>query len=549
MDCTSTAINYSHTGYYNQIVTDYVAGSDELRSFYEHPVSEEGIRAAIAARQSFPTDRAALVNFLQKQYEGIPTSELVKLNIARISSNNTFTICTAHQPNIFTGYLYFIYKIIHVIKLADHFRETIPSYDFVPVFYLGNEDADLEELGKIFLNGEKLVWDTKQKGAVGRMKTTGIEKLIARIDGELSVQPHGKELMQLIRNAYIGASSIQEATFRLVNELFSSFGLVVLVPDDAALKKKMEPVFKDDLLRHIPSQVVAETTSRLAENYKVQANPREINTFYLRDDIRNRIEKKDDFFHVVDTDIKFTEQELLNELELHPERFSPNVILRGLYQEMIMPNIAFVGGGGELAYWLELKDLFHHYKVPYPVQVLRNSFLLIEEQCEERIAKLDFVPEDFFREQRLLLDELVKRDSAVQVHLTSEIRDTRAFYEHLRSIGAKVDNTLLTHITALETRMLKQLQNLEKKLLRAEKRKFSDQSRQIETIRKTLFPNNGLQERVDNFMPWYAKYGAGFLNHIYDHSLLLDQKFILCSVKGEKDPARQRMLATTIQKS
>lgn len=534
MDC-STSLPYATTGFYNNIVTDYVAGNAPLRDFYEHPVSEEGFRAAIRARQAYPTDRQTLVKVLEEQYRNVSTSPGVQANIAKLADENTFTIITAHQPNIFTGYLYFIYKIIHAIRLAEHYRSAIPEFHFVPVFYMGNEDADLDELGKIWLNGEKLVWDTKQKGAVGRMKTTGLDNLIHRIDGELSVLPHGKELMHILRESYLASPDVQTATFKLVNTLFASYGLVVIIPDHPLLKAKMAGVFEEDLFRHVPSQVVAETISRLsADGYKVQANPREINTFYLKGDIRNRIERQGDRFIVVDTDISFSDTEMRSEISVNPERFSPNVILRGLYQEMILPNIAFIGGGGELAYWLELRDLFRYYQVPYPVQVLRNSFLLLEPQWQERLDKLGLSVEDIFQPERGLLDTIVMRDTTAQVHLTNELRDTRAFYEHLRTIGGKVDKTLEIHINALEARMVRQLENLERKLLRAEKRKFTDESRQVQALKQALFPNDGLQERVDNFLTWYAKYGRDFLQMIYDNSLLLEQQFIVCKLVKEK---------------
>lgn len=540
MECTSTLFNYQETGFFSDIVTDFLDRNSALRPFYAHEVSKDGLFAAMQARAAFPTNRKLLVAALEEQYAKLPASNtraagsnLVAANIQLLGQDNTFSICTAHQPNIFTGYLYFVYKVLHAVKLANYLKQEYPEHNFVPVYYMGSEDADLDELGKVHLNGEKLVWATKQQGAVGRMKTEGLESLISRIEGELSVQPFGPELMQLLKNAYAPKTTIQGATFTLLHELFAAFGLVVLIADEPALKREMTKVFADDLFAHTPAGIVTETNNRLSANYKVQANPRDINLFYLKDDIRNRIEKTGDHFQVVDTNINFTQDALKAELEQYPERFSPNVILRGLYQETILPNIAFIGGGGELAYWLELKDLFQHYKVPYPVQVLRNSLLLLEEKWTSKIAALGFGMETFFLPEATILNELVKRDSATQVHLTNEIRDAHAFYGHLKTVSGKVDKTLETHVTALATKMVKQLQELEKKLLRAEKRKFADQSRQIGAIKTALYPNNNLQERVENFMPYYAKYGPEFLQWIYDCSPVLEQQFVVVTLTGQ----------------
>ena len=532
MEGSACTYTYDQTGYFNTIVTDYVAAAPALRPFYKHPVSPEGIKAAIHAREQFATDRQLLTDVLKDQYAqaALQGQALVDANIALLAKPTTFSICTAHQPNIFTGYLYFIYKVLHVVKIAAALKSAHPHYDFVPVYYMGSEDADLEELGKVFLNGEKLVWDTKQTGAVGRMKPKGLEGLIERISGELSVQPHGPELIGLLKASYIGAPDIQTATFRLVHGLFAAFGVVVLIADEPRLKRRMLPVFADDLFAQKPSLLVKKTTAALSQHYKVQANPRDINLFYLKDALRNRIEKKGDVWTVVDTDIRFDEAALRRELNDHPERFSPNVILRGLYQETILPNIVFVGGGGELAYWLELGDLFRAYGVPYPVQVLRNSILLLEPAAVALQKKTGIATDDIFKKEEQLLNELVKRDSAVQVHLSNEIRDAGAFYGHVSAMAGKVDTTLVPHVASLQKRMLHQLQELEKKMLRAEKRKFTDQARQLARLKALTFPQGNLQERRDNFMPFYAAYGKDLLQWIYEASLTFEQRFVVLPI-------------------
>jgi bacillithiol biosynthesis cysteine-adding enzyme BshC len=522
-----SSLPYAATGFYNEIVLDYINGDEKLRPFYQHPVTWAGLDAAMKARELAPVNRKILVEALEQQYKaaGLNGEAAVDEAIQLLAQPTTYTVCTAHQPNIFTGYLYFIYKILHAIRLAESLRERNPEASFVPVFYMGSEDADLDELGKINLGGEKLVWNTNQKGAVGRMQTKGLEPLLQRIEGQLSVLPYGPQLMQLLRTAYLGTKDIQTATFCLVHELFKQYGLVVLIADQPDLKRIMKPVFEDDLFNQTASAIVTDTVKRLSASYKVQANPRSINLFYLKDDIRNRIERTENGFVVVDTGMEFTEEEMKNELEQFPERFSPNVILRGLYQETILPNIAFIGGGGELAYWLELKDLFQHYKVPYPVQVLRNSFLLVPEKVVTKIDRMGLELADFFQSTDELMNQLVKRDSSVQVHLSSELRDSQAFYQHLQNLAGKIDSTLVPHVQALEKQMLHRLKELEKKMLRAEKRKFSDQSRQLQAIRNILFPTNSLQERVENFLPYYAQFGPAFIDKIYKASPALEQEF------------------------
>lgn len=525
-------ISYQETGYFSKIVTEYISQNNTLRNFYQYPADLLGIKDGITARKNYNTNRNLLAEQLEKQYLQVETGSKVKDNIAALKDENTFTICTAHQPNIFTGHLYFIYKIVHTIKLADALNRQFPGNKFVPVFYVGSEDADLEELGEVFINGEKYKWDTKQTGAVGRMIVDdGLLKMLKKIKGQVTVQPFGKQVIELVEQCYVKGKTIQDACFCLVNQLFGEYGLIILLPDNAELKRQMLAVFEDDIFSNTPSGIVNKTSAQLAQHYKVQAHPREINLFYLKDNIRNRIVQQKEVYNVHDTDITFTKEELKNELVQHPERFSPNVILRALYQETILPNIAFIGGGGELAYWLELKDMFQHYNVPYPVLILRNSFLLVDEKTNTLIKKLSLVHTDLFKAEDDLVKDMVKKNSSHPLSLHKEKEQIASIYKEIQSSIKEVDGTLVKHVESLQVKLLKTLDKLEVKLLRAEKRKFEAQQKQIKKLRSLLFPNNNLQERVENFMPFYAKWGEAFMKVVYDSSLTFEQQF--CIIKEE----------------
>lgn len=528
MDCTTIKLDYRKTGFFNTLVTDYLSGVEALESFYGFRPDPEGIRAAVAQRQQYPVDRVALVRYLQQQYSNVTVHEATEQSIRSLLKENTFVITTAHQPNLFTGPMYVIYKILHTIRVAETCNRQLPDAHFVPVYFMGSEDADMEELAHYHLKGTKHRWKTNQKGAFGRfIVDDALLQLMDSMAGELEIEPYGKELLQLLRTCYQKGRTLAQATFELIHSLFASYGLLVLIPDAPALKQQMVNVFREELLQQTSEPIVRTTAKLLEPRYKVQAAARSINLFYLNDGVRERIEKNEQGYHVVNTNLHFTEAEIIQELELHPERFSPNVILRGLFQEMILPGVAFIGGGGELSYWLELKNLFLHFNVPFPVLLLRNSFLLIEKKQKEQLLRLNLEPENLFLPINTLLEQYARLHAADKLDLKEEMHQIEQTYKVIQEQATKVDFTLLQHVTALQKQAVEALQQLEKKMLRSEKRKHDTYHRQLQHLKTDLFPGEGLQERIENFASFYAKWGPAFLTRLYEASGATEQRFTL----------------------
>ncbi|HEY8915674.1 MAG TPA: bacillithiol biosynthesis cysteine-adding enzyme BshC [Chitinophaga sp.] len=508
------SVPYSETGYFSQLVLDFLAEHPHIRSFYTHPPLHPDLDALIHAKKAQPLQRDVLVKALEAQYAGLEVHEAVKENIRLLEQPGTFSICTAHQPNIFTGYLYFVYKILQTVKLAADFKQQRPQYDFVPVYYMGSEDNDLDELGSIYLNGKTLTWPTTQAGAVGRMRPDGLEELIVQIESLLGYGKHAEELVQLLRQAYGQHTNIQEATLYLVNALFGRFGLVVLIPDTPLFKKQYIPVMKEELLHQTSYKLVSDTIEKISQHYKVQANPREINLFYLTDSSRERIVKEGEQWKVLHSNITFTATELDEELHNHPERFSPNVILRGMLQETILPNIAFIGGGGEIAYWLELQALFAHYRVPYPMLVMRNSFLLVDGVSRKWLQNLGLCIKDLFGNVNELVNNFVLQRTNATLVLKKEYDALEQLFDELEAKARSIDVTLVSSVGAERQKAIKSIGRLEHKFLRAEKKKFAWQTDQIRQLRDKLFPANSLQERKENFMPWYIHEGPALFDRI-----------------------------------
>ncbi len=527
MNCTAETLSLEGTGYFSRLIVDYITQHSQVGPYYEHPVSEAGLKAALGARQASEVPRETLVAVLKEQYNDLDTTAAVQNNIDLLLQKNTYTVCTAHQPALFTGNLYFIYKIAQTIALAKQLSQQYPDKNFVPVFWMGSEDADIDELGYVYLNGETIRWQPDQSGAVGRMRNKGIATLIDRVEGELSVLPHGSALIKMLRAAYQENETFQQACLRMIDMLFSEWGVVVLIPDHPLLKKEMIPVFEDDLIHQTAAGIVEETAASLNKLYRVQANPREINLFYLADGIRNLIVYEQDRYWVKQTSLSFSREEIITLLHQHPERFSPNVILRGLFQETVLPNIATIGGGGETAYWLELKALFKHYQVLFPVLILRNSFLFINHHQLTKMQQLKLKIPDLFLPLNELQNKTTLLHTTNDLSVAEELKQLNALYDRLISRAEAIDTTLINHIKALRTGAENKLASLEKKFIRSEKRNLSNLNHQAAQLKAALFPKNGLQERVENFLPFYARYGSAFIDMIVQQSPAYTDQFIV----------------------
>jgi len=317
---------------------------------------------------------------------------LTRQNIELLHHENTFTITTSHQLNLFTGPLYFLYKIISVINLTNELKAAYPENNFVPVYWMATEDHDFDEINYFNFKGKKVQWSRQASGAVGRLNTEDLDKVLDVFTANLGFGANSNGIKKLFKCAYLDHKNLADATRFLANELFGIYGLVIVDADDRDLKSLFAPYVKKELTEQTSFTKVSETNEKINSlGFNVQVNPREINLFYLKEDLRERIVEQNGTYFVNDTDISFTKSELLAELEKHPERFSPNVIMRPLYQEVILPNLCYIGGGGELAYWFQLKSYFKAVNVPFPMLLLRNSVLVKTAKQSEKLKKSKYL--------------------------------------------------------------------------------------------------------------------------------------------------------------
>lgn len=512
-------ISLAETNSFSSFFNDYISQQAALKKFYGRFPSVDNLGLQLKEKgNSFPQqNRETLVTVLKKQYKNLDHQDLVHQNIQLLGHSKTFTITTGHQLNIFTGPLYFIYKLITVINACKELKKSYPDFHFVPVYWMATEDHDYEEIKYFRLYGKKYVWETQQTGAVGRFHLEGIKELLGQVPGEISI----------FKKAYLKQPTLADAVRCYVNDLFGDEGLVVVDADDRALKAELKPVIESDVLHQAPAGLVSKTNQELETlGYHPQVNPREINFFYLDKQVRGRLERKGDNFFVVDTPLTFTEAEVRKLIEAEPEKFSPNVILRPLYQEIILPNLAYVGGPAELVYWLQLKDVFDQAQVPFPILMPRNFAMVVDKPTFRKFEKTGLEWKDLFEEKNYLFNHWVVKNSTHDLSLGKDIAALTHLFETVKERSDKIDQTLKAFVGAEEKRAITSLEKIEKKMVRAEKRLHDDKLRQIESVKDTLFPGGGLQERTDNFLN-FCQQDPSFVKKLVDRLEPFDFRFNL----------------------
>ena len=520
-------IPFRHTGQLNNMVLDYLDQKPELKPFYNRFPKLDQFKDQIEEKAQHQINRAALCEVLKGQYEPFSLSKLTKRNIAALADTDTFTVTTGHQLNLASGPLYFIYKIISTINLAERLAVEFPSKHFVPIYWMATEDHDFAEINHFYFNSHKFFWDQPDEGKTGAIATKGLDEVWQQLNEFNNGAWHIDELITLFKEAY-ERPTLAEATIHLANELFGKYGLVVLDADCAQLKHSFIEAMKLDLIEHLPQKSIGQTNAELEKlSYKIQVNPREINLFYLSEQSRERIIRAGEQWSVVDSTKRWSRTELIEELEMHPERFSPNVTLRPLYQEMILPNLAYLGGGAEVSYWLELKGLFDQLEVPFPMVMLRNMVLVLNDQAQKKIEQLKLEPKDVFLPKHQLQADLVKNATDYTVDVSDEIQDLDRMNAALKQKVMQVDESLLPAVEAEITRRTKGLLKLEKKMIRVEKRKQKETMQRLDDLFAAVFPTGKVQERFENYSTMYAQWGRSFIEDVKEELDPLEFEMVL----------------------
>ena len=511
-------LHFNETNLLRPLTSDYINQEEATHPLYDFAPDREGIAKALEARRKRPVDRTTLVNALIRQYEQANIEHPgVISNIECLGRDNTFTITTGHQLNLFGGTQYFIYKIVEVINYTRQLKERFPNDQFIPVFWMATEDHDFDEINHIQLQGKRIEWNTPSGGAVGRLNPEPVLKVIDALKDfwDLEERP-GTYLKELFSKAY-SYPTLANATRYWVHELFASYGLVIIDGDDSELKGLFAPVMEAEFLREITHTEVEKTNAYLSANgYHHQVYSRPINLFYLTDEQRDRITKSNGIFGTADSDKKWSESELLIELNKYPERFSPNALMRPMYQETILPNLAYIGGAGEIAYWLQSKTAFEKHNVCFPQLIIRNSAVWINNRLTKKVDHIGLLFTDFFqRWDDLAAAYAETHTTALELfELSNELESLwKSFKE--KSEGTFQELRVKSGVFAAEK--LHELKKLKHDMRKVAKAKNKAEIKTLLETYKTFFPMGSFQERVDTFLPSYLRLGNHYFKTLFEH--------------------------------
>ncbi|GAB2491967.1 bacillithiol biosynthesis cysteine-adding enzyme BshC [Algoriphagus taiwanensis] len=490
-------IDLEKTGQFSSFFLDYIKGKESLRPFYTHLPRLESFEDAIKAKAFPESSRKTLHNALLEQYQSLTIKDEVQSNLDALLDGKTFTVTTGHQLNLFTGPLYFIYKIVSTINLARKLKDEFPDYHFVPVYWMAAEDHDFDEINYFKLDGKKYQWNSNQTGAVGDFE---LDQSFRDWMKEIHFAP------EVFKEAYLKSKTLAEAVRKYVDGLFGDEGLVVVDGNHSGLKWEFASVIEDDLFYHSAFQQASDYTQRLEDlGYKSQIYPREINFFYLEKGIRERIELVGEEYRVLNTEISFSPKEMKDLIQAHPERFSPNVVLRPLYQEIILPNLAYLGGPAEVVYWLQLKGVFDHFQIPFPVLLPRNFGLILDSVASRKMNQLGWSVEDLFSDFSSWKKSYVEAHASVDFNMDEQKRQVIELFQKKGNEAEGLEKSLKSAFDAAQVRSLKILDHLGGKLRKAEERRQEVVLARAKAVLDFAASGGVPQERTVNFMQFYLE--------------------------------------------
>ena len=526
-------INFSDIPKNHNLFLDYLYEFENVQEYFKHNFRDKDDYLPLfkSISESKKSKQFNLSLILKNQYSSLQNvSEKTSRNIELLDKEKTIAVVTGQQLGILGGPLYTIYKIITAIRLANQYTERYDEFKFVPVFWLEGDDHDFNEVRSVnLLDSENQVLtigykeeinDDDAKQSIGNINfDEALNDFFSNYETGLKESDFKNELLLKLKECYQVGKSFKQSVKELLFWLFDEYGLIIFDPQDIKVKSLLKPIFQkeiNDFTLH--TQKLIQVSAKLEELYHAQVKVKPVNLFYHTDDGRYSVEPVDDIFKLRRKRKQFTKDEILAEIENSPERFSPNVLLRPICQDYLLPTGFYIGGPSEISYFAQVTPLYDFYDIITPIIYPRSSVTLIEKNIGAALDKYDLTMNDIF----LGLDELKEKviaelsennmdkaikDALIEIDLT---------FDKLKENLFVVDKTLVDASARYRERVISSINELKSKAIKAQETKHETTIRQLTRISNLLYPLGNLQEREINFTYFYNKYGKDFMRKIYD---------------------------------
>ncbi|MCW8811874.1 MAG: bacillithiol biosynthesis cysteine-adding enzyme BshC [Ignavibacteriaceae bacterium] len=525
-------INFSDIPGHQNLFLDYLYEFENVSDFYTYDFRNREnylkiFKNITENRRNLSPDISSVIS---EQYSNLAPTELTEKNIKKLSDKKTLAIVTGQQVGILGGPLYTFYKIITAIKLSRFLSERYNDYNFVPVFWLEGDDHDFNEVRsiKIINEGNSLstigykeqVEEDDSKQSVGFIKfDSSITDFFKNLSSGLKETEFKASLIEELKDFYLEGKTFKEAFRDLVFKYFDKYGLVIFDPQDSEVKRLLKPIFKKEITDfRLHTEKLVHLSATLEELYHAQVKVKPVNLFLMVDEGRHSIEPVENEYKLRRKRKSFTEEQILELLENEPEKFSPNVLLRPICQDFLLPTAFYIGGPSEISYFAQIKPLYEFYDIVPPIIYPRSSATILETPIAKIMEKHAVDLNEIFIDVENIKKKIINsvEESSIDEMFDGLTNHVETAFDELKEKLIDLDKTIADSSNRYRDKIFGSINELKSKAEKAQQKKYEVTLRQIDRAAINLFPNSNLQERELNFVYFVNKYGEDFMKKIFD---------------------------------